>query len=138
MLETIRTSHAAASGVQKFHRGSGGVQQLHIVLHGQLRLLMAVSLDDDAAARYLRRLEIGCGEYLAEHHRLFAETDRPFVLREEIDEFVSEDGRAAWLQHDDGNASVDLRGKVSENALKVAARFIEEAEVVKRAPAADV
>jgi len=55
---------------------------------------------------------------------------------EEVDQFIAKDARAARLQHDDRNSSVDLRLKLIEYPPQVATRGIEEAEIVERTSAA--
>src|SRR6266702_1731639 len=99
-----------------------------------------MTMDDDASSWHLWNLPVSCvaREHLAKHDGLLAEADGTLVVREEVDQFVSEDGGTAWLQHDDGNSSGDLRREFIEDAQQVAARFVEKSEVVERTAAADV
>ena len=71
-------------------------------------------MDDDAAAGHLRRLPRGvAGEHFTEQDGLLAQPDRALIVGKKVDQLVAEDGGAAWLEHDDGNAGVDLRGELS-------------------------
>ena len=105
-LEAEGTSHAAATGVQKLNIGSGGTQNLHLVLHALSGVMMTVAMDDDLLVD-LRRAVIGrvLYEELAEEKRLVAKLCSARIVGEQIGQFVTEDRSAAWFENDDGSSS---------------------------------
>jgi hypothetical protein len=99
--------------------------------------VMAVSVEQ-GFARELRKLRVGrefLFEELAEQERLFAQDLGALVVREEVEEFVAEDGDAAGLEADDGDSGFDLGGV--ENVEEQGLGAIKHAEVVERASAAE-
>jgi hypothetical protein len=60
------------------------------------------------------------------------------VVREEVEEFVAEDGDAAGFESDDGDAGFDLGLELVEDVQEQAFGAVEHAEVVERASAAEV
>jgi len=46
-FKSERTSHAAATGIEKLNIGSGSAQNLHLVLHTLCGVVMAVAMNDD-------------------------------------------------------------------------------------------
>jgi hypothetical protein len=102
--------------------------------------VMAVSVEQ-GFARELRKLRVGrefLFEELAEQERLFAQDLGALVVREEVEEFVAEDGDAAGLEADDGDSGFDLGGERVENVEEQGLGAIKHAEVVERASAAEV
>ncbi len=100
---------------------------------------MAVAVDDDLLAD-LRRLVVGgvADEEFAEEEGLAAEFGGAGVVGEEVGELVAEDGGAAWFEHHDGSARVELRGEGVEDFEEILFGGVEEAEVVEGAAAAEV
>ena len=81
-------------------------------------------------------------EELAEQEGLIAKALRAGAgLRiggEEVDQLVAEDGGAAGLEEDEGEAGVDLRREVVEDLFEVGASLFEEAKIVEGPAATDV
>jgi hypothetical protein len=63
---------------------------------------------------------------------------RAFVVGKEVEEFVTKDRDAAGLEADDGNAGFDFGGEFVQDLKQKRAGTVEHAEVVKRAPAAEI
>ena len=102
------------------------------------RLVMAVSVEQ-GFARELRKLSwvrVFVQE-LAEQERLLAQGLGALVVREEVEEFVAEDGDAAGLEADDGDSGFDLGGERVEDVEQQGLGAIEHAEVVERTPATE-
>lgn len=139
-FEAEGTGHTTAAGVQMIDLGTGGLEEGDLPLHGHESFLMAVAVDDNAAAGKLGWVP-GCaepGKVLAQHDGLVAKAVGAVVVREEVGEFVLEDAGAAGLEHDNGDAGADLWLEVVEDAEEIAAGVIEEAEVVEGATAAEM
>jgi hypothetical protein len=103
------------------------------------RFVMAVSVEQGFAWE-LRELRVGSEvlfEELAEQERLFAQGLGALVVREEVEEFVAEDGDAAGLESDDRDSGFDLGGDRVENVEEQGLGAIEHAEVVERASATE-
>jgi hypothetical protein len=101
---------------------------------------MAVSMKESLTGE-LRKLGVGAElllEEFAEQKRLLAQGSRAPVVREKVDEFVAEDGNAAWLQADYGNSGLNLWFELVEDFQKEALGTVKHAEIVKRASAAEV
>ena len=77
-------------------------------------------------------------EEFAEQERLFAQGLGALVVREEVEEFVAEDGDAAGLEPDDGDSGFDLGLELVEDVEEQGFGAVEHAEVVERASAAEV
>ena len=60
------------------------------------------------------------------------------VVREKLKQFVLEDAGATGFEEDDRKAGIYLLGQAVEDAGEIGARRAEQAEVVKRAAAAEV
>ena len=101
--------------------------------------VMAVSVEQ-GFARELRELRVGSEfllEEFAEQEGLFAQGLGAFVVREEVEEFVAEDGDAAGLESDDGDSGFDLGRECVEDVEEQGLGAVEHAEVVERASAAE-
>jgi hypothetical protein len=77
-------------------------------------------------------------EKFAEQERLLAESSGALVVREEVDEFVAEDGDAARFEADDGNSGFDFGLQFVEDVEEQSFGTVEHAEVVERASAAEM
>ena len=97
-------------------------------------------MEDDAGVGVLGGLVVWrvAGEELAEQEGLVGEAAGAVVAGKKVEEFVAEDAGATGFEEDDGQAGVNLRGELGENAAEVGAGGVEEAEVVEGAAAADV
>ena len=91
------------------------------------------------------RLSCGSGacrsvafEKFAEQECLAAQGLGALVVREEVDEFVAEDGDAAGFESDDGDAGFDFGFELVENFEQQRFGAVEHAEVVERASAAEI
>ena len=60
------------------------------------------------------------------------------VVREEVDEFVAEDGDAAGFETDDGDSGFDLGVEFVEDVEQQGFGAVEHAEVVEGASAAEI
>jgi hypothetical protein len=100
---------------------------------------MAVSVEQGFAGE-LRERGVGrvAFEELAEQECLFAQGLGALVVREEVEEFVAEDGNAAGLESDDGDAGLDLGLELVEDVQEQAFGAVEHAEVIEGASAAEV
>jgi hypothetical protein len=101
--------------------------------------VMAVSVEQ-GFARELRELRVGSEflfEEFAEQESLFAQGLGALVVREEVEEFVAEDGNAAGLESDDRDSGFDLGSESVENVEEQGFGAIEHAEVVERASATE-
>jgi hypothetical protein len=85
----------------------------------------------------LRRNEVEFEEF-AEQKRLFAQGLGALVVREEVEEFVAEDGDAAGLESDDWDSSFDLGGEFVEDVEQQGFCAVEHAEIVERTAAAEI
>lgn len=139
-FEAERAGHAAAAGVEEFDGGTGAAEPGQLVFHIEDGLVVAVAVEDDARIGVLGRLVVGrvAGEELAEQEGLVGEAAGAVVAGEEVEELVAEDAGATGFEEEEGKAAVDLGREFREDAAEVVAGGIEEAEVVKRAAAADV
>jgi len=138
-FEAERSSHAAASG-----RGCGEVDTYalqHSFLGGHLHdgLVMAMSVNERSARQFGKR-EILCALFkkFAEQEDLFREGLRAFVFGEKVSEFVAENGGAAGFEDDDRRCGFDFREKLVHDLEEQALGAVEHADVVERAPAAEV
>jgi len=125
-LEAERACHAAAARVEQMHVGTGCVEQLQFVGHLHHGLMMAVCLDYEVAGAcgrvIVRRL---ADEKLAEEEGGGLEFVAARVEGKEVGELVAEDGRAAWLEYDDGHVRGKERLHDGEGFEQVFARGVE-------------
>jgi len=126
-FEAEGAGHAAAAGVEQIDVGAGAPEQFQFRCHLHQGFVMAVPLDDDFAAGMLGGMEVRGvpGEKLAEQQGLIAEALSALILREEIDQLIAEDAGAAWFQKDEGEAGVNLRRELVEDAQQIAAGLAE-------------
>ena len=99
---------------------------------------MAVAMKDDFLAGQFRRLiagRLGLQE-AAEGEGLSAQALADAVVRKQVAQLVAENARATRLQHDDGQAGVNLVFHRVEHAQQIFFCRSEQSEVVKRSPAA--
>lgn len=139
-LEAERPSHAAAAGVEQGNPGSGAAEEVELGAHLHDGFVVAMAVEDDALPGEVRGSIIGRvpGEEIAQEIALAAEPGSSRVLREEVTEFVAKNAGARGFEEDDGEAGVDFGSQSFKNALEVAACSGQEAEVIKRAAAAEM
>lgn len=132
--------HAATSAVKQ-----GGVracltQKVHFRIHAAHALLMAVTMHDNAPPRQVGQMQVSLmlQKKLAEQGGLAGETAGTLIVWKKVEKLIVKDAGAAWLQHDDGHASVNLTGEAAKNAGKVRAGLIQKAKVVERAATANM
>jgi hypothetical protein len=104
---------------------------------------MAVSVEESFAVHLGQRSVVGVWaefslEEFAEQESLLAQGLGAVVVGEEVEEFVAEDGDAAGLESDDGDAGFDFGFELIEDFEQEALGAVEHAEVVERAAAAEV
>ena len=100
---------------------------------------MAVAVDEGFARQLGKRNVLGVFlEELAEQEDLLREGAGALIVREQVDEFVAEDGGAAGFEDNDGRAGFDLGEKLVHDFEKQAPGAVEEADVVERASAAEM
>jgi hypothetical protein len=102
--------------------------------------VVAVSVEEGFAVELRERgvvVQILFEEF-AEEESLFAQGLCAVVVREEVEEFVAEDGDAAGLESDDRDSGFDLGGEFVEDVEEQGLGAVEHAEVVERASAAEV
>ena len=75
-------------------------------------------------------------EKLAEQKRLLLQSLGVFVVREQVDHFIAEDGNAARLQADDRHARLDFWPQRSRIAVSRRLAVVEHAEIVEGPTAA--
>src|SRR5579871_4671527 len=75
---------------------------------------------------------------LAEQKSLARQCLGALVMREQVDEFVAEDGDATRLKTDDRNSGLNFRRELIEDLQQQGFGSIEHAVVVERAAAAQV
>src|ERR1700761_9675483 len=88
----------------------------------------------------MRRTEIRLefGQRFAQQKRLVCQPFRPLIFGKEIYQLVAENTGAAWLQHHEGYACVDLGAHPLKYVEQVFASLVQEAKIVQRAPTADM
>ena len=74
----------------------------------------------------------------AEQEGLAGQGLRAFVVGEEVEEFVAEDGDAAGFEADDGDTGFDFGGEFVEDLEQEGLSAVEHAVVVEGASAAEV
>jgi hypothetical protein len=102
--------------------------------------VVAVSVEQGVAGE-LRKLCVGSEillEELAQEECLLAESLGAFVVGEQINEFVAEDGDAAWFEADNGDSGRDLGLELVEDFEKQTFGAVEHAEIVEGASAAEI
>jgi len=139
-LEAERPGHAAAAGVEQFDLSAGAAQEVDFISHLHHGFVMAVAVEDDFRAGELRGLVVGrvADEEFAEEEGLVAQALGAWVRWEEVHQLVAEDTGAAGLEEDEGQAGVDLRGELVEDALEIGASLLQESKIVEWAATADV
>lgn len=113
-----RACHAAAAGVEEFDLCAGAAEPLEFVFHVEDGFVVAVAVEEDAGVGVLGGLVVGrvAGEELAEQEGLVGEAFCAVVAGEEVEELVAEDAGATGFEEDDGQAGVDLRRELGEDA----------------------
>ena len=76
-------------------------------------------------------------EELAHQKRLARQPPRIRIVRKQIDELVAEHGEAAWLEHDDWRARLEVRAERLQDFAQLMLCTIEKAVIVERPPAAE-
>src|SRR5437660_4542743 len=84
------------------------------------------------------RRDFLCLDELTEEERLPRQCLGSLIAREQIQQFVSEDGDAAGLESDDRDAGLDFGRQLVEDFQEQFFRSIEHAKVVQGASAAEV
>jgi hypothetical protein len=132
-------SHAAASGVERLQGGPHFSQQRLFVFHFHERFVMAMTVKHDFSIQS-RWFIAGSMMFqkLTEQERLAPKPVGARISGEEVSQFIAEDRGAAWFENDDWQPGVDLRTQTLEDALEILLGFVEHAEVIQRAPAAEV
>jgi hypothetical protein len=74
----------------------------------------------------------------AEQECLLAQGLSAGIVREKVDEFITEDGDAAGFEADDGDAGFNLRLQLVEYFEQQSLGAVEHAEVVERASTAEI
>jgi len=140
-FEAEGACHSTAAGLDGLDCGAGFAE------HGDLAgraaedsFVVAVAVNQDvcalkAAGGKFRR---AIGEPVSEQPDLPAQEPGARVVGEELRQFIFEDAGTAWLEEDEGQTSLNLRGHAVEDAREIGAGRAEKTEVVKRTPAADV
>ena len=138
-LEAEGASHAAASRSGGLEVDADAAQQRFLGGHLHDGLVMAVSVQQRLALEVRQRRIPGVEfEKFAEQEGLLAQGLGALVVREEVEQFVAEDGDAAGLESDDGDARFDLGLEFVEDIEQQGFRAVEHAEVVEWAAAAEV
>ncbi len=75
---------------------------------------------------------------LTQQERLAVKSIGARISGEEVSQFIAEDRGAAGFQNDDRQSGVDLRSQALKNVREILPGFIEHAEVIQRASAAEV
>ena len=115
------------------------LQQRFFGGHLHDRLVVAVPVQQRLAIDLWQRRIAGVGfEKLAEQESLAGESLRALVVREEVEQFVAEDGDAAGFEADDGDAGLDFGLELVENFEQQRLSPVEHAEIVEWAAAAEV
>ncbi len=122
-LEAEGSGHAAASGGGRLEVDAEAVEERLFGGHLHDRLVMAVSVEQGFAAELRERGVAGVVvEEFAEQECLFAQGLGALVVREEVEEFVAEDGDAAGFESDDGDAGFDLGLELVEDVEEQGSR----------------
>jgi hypothetical protein len=77
-------------------------------------------------------------EKFAEKESLARQGLSPFVVRKQVQKFVTKDGDATWFETDDGHASFDFGREFIEDLKQESLGTVEHAMVVERPSAAEV
>src|ERR1700688_2970243 len=102
VLEAERAGHAAASRSRSLEVDAHAAQERLFGGHLHDGLVMAVSVEQSLALELRKgRVSGVVFQELAEQKRLAGESLGALVVREEVDEFVAENGDAAGLEADD-------------------------------------
>src|SRR5439155_8504407 len=108
-LEAEGAGHPATAGVEDPDVQAQTLQHRPLGIQTHERLVVTVAVDDGPAFEpwemELRRLR---REEFAQEKRLSAEARGVFVARKESDQFVAENGDAAWPQSHERYARIDL------------------------------
>ena len=108
-LEAERAGHAATARRWSAPVDAHLSQNRFFIGHFHQRFVMAVAMDQGLARQ---AWEVESGGFLlqkfAQQKCLPGKLVRPFILGEEIEQFVAEDGGATGLQNDDGNPGFDF------------------------------
>jgi len=100
---------------------------------------MAVSVEESFAVELRERGVVRVLlQELAEEKRLPRQGLGALVVREEVEEFVAEDGDAAGLEADDGDSGFNFGFELVEDFEQKALGAIEHAEVVEGTAAAEI
>ena len=77
-------------------------------------------------------------EKFAEQEDLLRESVGAFVFGEKVDEFVAEDGGAAWFENDDRSSRFDFGKKLVHDLEQQSFGAVEHADVVEWASATEM
>jgi diadenosine tetraphosphatase ApaH/serine/threonine PP2A family protein phosphatase len=139
VVESEGAGHAAASRGGRLEIDANAAQEGFFGGHLHDRLVMAVAVEQGFAGELRERGEARVVlEEFAEQERLFAQGLGALVVREEIEEFVAENGDAAGLESDDRDSGFDLGFELVEDIEQETLGAVEHAEVVERASAAEI
>src|SRR5262249_28563414 len=107
-FEPERAGQTTAARVEHVVLQSGLIEQLLVQLHLDQRLVMAVPVNQSAPIK-MRDVKVRRSffEEFGQPKCLILEPNGLFVLREEVDQFIPEDGDAARLQAHEGNSFFD-------------------------------
>ena len=129
--------HSAASRSRRGEIDAHALQHSFFGRHFHDCLVMAMPVDQRAPLQF-GNLEIwrALFEKFAKQKYLLRQSLRALIFREQIGEFIAEDSRTAWLEHNDRRPSLDLGQKLIHDLKKQALGAVEHANVVKGTPAA--
>src|SRR4051812_38250166 len=63
---------------------------------------------------------------------------RIFLVRQQVQQFVTEDQTATWFEHYEWNSAFNLRRHDTQNILEIFPRGSEQSEIIERSPATHV
>lgn len=106
-IESERTRHAAAAGIEQRPADTQLVEQRGLALHSKHRLLMTVPVHDYIGVE-LWPLKVRARHKVREEKRLLREPFSHGVVRQLLQQFVLEYGKTAWFKPDHRYASADV------------------------------
>lgn len=138
-LEAKRASHSAASGSGSGEVDADAAKERFFGGHFHDGFVMAVAVKKSAAVELRdRKVRSVFFEEFAEQECLARKSLSTLVVREEIEEFVTENGDATGLEADDRDTGRDFGRERMEDLKKEGFGAIEHTVIVEWASAAEV
>src|SRR5881392_1135294 len=131
LLKAKRACHAATAGVRAFELQSHFFQQYFLAVEIQHGFLMAMAVHDCRPLKFwqfiVRRVFL---QKFRECERLFAKPASILILWKQLDQFVSENGCAAWLKSDHRRSRLNFRFQLTQNLPKPAPSCVQHSVII--------